>query len=44
MHMHEYLITCVHTISKIYTAFLNGVNLQHWYISFEATQIEVGGY
>lgn len=34
MHMHEYLITCVHTISKIYTAFLNGVNLQHWYTNF----------
>lgn len=47
MHMHEYLITCVHTISKFYTAFLNGVNLQLtlvYYISFEATQIEVGGY
>lgn len=41
MHMHEYLITCVHTISKIYTAFLNTLV---YYISFEATQIEVGGY
>lgn len=34
MHMHEYLITCVHTISKIYTALINGVNLQHWYTIF----------
>lgn len=41
MHMHEYLITCVHLhdISQ-WSEFATLV----YYISFEATQTEVGGY